>query len=62
MARIWTKSQIEKVFAADGNKLNVKSGAAVAALLFLLWFLIEQTNEQRYFVTIVFAVLSGGTE
>ncbi len=57
MARIWTKSQIEKVFAADRKKLNVKSGVAVAALLFFLWFLIEQTNEQRYFVTIVFAVL-----
>ncbi len=57
MARIWTKSQIESVFAADGKKLNVKSGAAVAALLFLLWFLIEQTNEQKYFVPVVFAVL-----
>ena len=45
MARIWTKSQIEEVFAAEGKKLNVKSGAAVAALLFLLWLLIEQTNE-----------------
>ena len=30
-------SQIERVFAADGEKLNVKGGAAVAALLFLLW-------------------------
>ena len=57
MARIWTKSQIEKVFAADGQKLNVKSGAAVAALLFLLWFVIVQTNNQKYFVPVVFAVL-----
>ncbi len=57
MARIWTKSQIEKVFAADGQKLNVKSGAAVAALLFLLWFVIVQTNQQKYFVPVVFAVL-----
>ena len=50
-------SQIEKVFRSDGEKLNVKGGAAVAALLFLLWFVIVQTNQQKYFVTVVFAVL-----
>ena len=50
-------SQIEKVFGTDGEKLNVKGGVAVAALLFLLWFVIVQTNEQKYFVTVVFAVL-----
>ena len=57
MARIWTMSQIEKVFETDGEKLNVKGGAAVAALLFLLWFAIVQTNQQKYFVPVVFAVL-----
>ena len=50
-------SRLSKVFAADGQKLNVKAGAAVAALLFLLWFLIVQTNQQKYFVPVVFAVL-----
>ena len=45
------------MFAADGKKLNVKAGAAVAALLFLLWVLIVQTNQQKYFVPVVFAVL-----
>ena len=28
MARIWTKSQIEAVFATKGEKLNIKSGAS----------------------------------
>ena len=50
-------SRMSKVFAADGTKLNVKAGVAIAALLFLLWFLIVQTNEQKYFVPVVFAVL-----
>ncbi len=45
------------MLAADGQKLNVKAGAAIAVLLFLLWFLIVQTNQQKYFVPVVFAVL-----
>lgn len=49
--------QIEIVFATKGDKLDVKSGAAVAALVFLLRLLIPQTNEQKYFVPTVFAVL-----
>ncbi len=49
--------QLSNVFAADGEKLNVKGGAAVAVLLFLLWFVIVQTNQQKYFITGVFAVL-----
>ena len=57
MAKAGLMRQIERVFATDGEKLNVKGGAAVAALLFLLWFVIVQTNEQKYFVTVVFAVL-----
>jgi len=50
-------SQMAKVFAADGKKLNVKGGVAIAAVLFLLWFVIAQTNQQKYFITLVFAVL-----
>ncbi len=57
MAKAGPMSRLSKVFAADGKKLNVKSGAAVAALLFLLWFAIVQTNQQKYFVPVVFAVL-----
>ena len=57
MAKAGPMSKIERVFAADGQKLNVKAGAAIAALLFLLWFLIVQTNQQKYFVPVVFAVL-----
>ncbi len=57
MAKAGPMSRIEKVFETDGEKLNVKGGTAVAALLFLLWFVIVQTNEQKYFVTVVFAVL-----
>ena len=48
---------MEKVFATKGEKLNIKSGAGVAALLFLLWLVIVQTNNQKYFIPIVFAVL-----
>ncbi len=57
MAKTGLMNQIEKVFAADRKKLNAKAGAAVSALLFLLWCLIVQTNQQKYFVPIVFAVL-----
>ena len=57
MAQAGTMSRIEKIFRTDGEKLNVKGGAAVAALLFVLWLLIVQTNEQKYLVTVVFAVL-----
>ena len=55
--RRWPMSQLSRVFAADGEKLNVQGGVAVAAVLFLLWFVIEQTNQQKYFISIVFAVL-----
>ena len=47
----------EEAPKTDGEKLMVKGGAAVAALLFLLWFAIAQTNQQKYFVPLVFAVL-----
>ena len=57
MAKAGPMRQIERVFATDGEKLNIKGGAAVAGLLFVLWFVIVQTNEQKYFVTVVFAVL-----
>ena len=62
MARIWTKSQIEAVFATKGEKLNIKSGAGVAALLFLLWLVIVQTNEPEVLRSRRLRRPSGGTE
>ena len=50
-------SRLTKAFETDRTKLNMKGGVAVGAILFVLWFVIIQTNQQKYLITVVFAVL-----
>lgn len=50
-------SRLTNVFETDRTKLNMKGGVAVGAVLFVLWFVIIQTNQQKYLITVVFAVL-----
>jgi len=50
-------SQLEKVFAVNGKGLDLPLGAAVTGILGVTWLVLDQTNQQKYFVTVVFAVL-----
>ncbi len=51
-------SQLTNVFGADRSKFSLTGGIAVGAVLLVIWFAIAQLNQQRYLVTIVFAVLT----
>jgi len=50
-------SQLARIFAINRKGLKLVGGAEMAGLLFVLWFVIVQTNQQQYFTTVVFAVL-----
>ena len=50
-------SQLEKVFAVNRKGLDLALGAALFGILVVLLIVLNQTNQQRYFVTVVFAVL-----
>ena len=51
-------SQLPKIFAVDRSKLSPTGGIAVGSLLLVIWFTIAQLDEQRYLITVVFAVLT----
>ena len=51
-------SQLRKIFAVDGSKLSLAGGIAVGGLLLVIWLAVAQLNEQRYLITVVFAVLT----
>ena len=51
-------SQLRKIFAVDRSKFSLTGGIAVGGLLLVIWFAVAQLNEQRYLITVVFAVLT----
>ncbi len=51
-------SQLRKIFAVDRSKFSLAGGIAVGGLLVVIWFAVAELNEQRYLITVVFAVLT----
>ncbi len=51
-------SQLTKVFGVDRSKFSLSGGIAVGGVLLVIWLAVVQLNEQKYLVSIVFAVLT----
>ena len=51
-------TRLSKVFALDRKGFSVSGGIAVGGVLLLIWLAVAQLNEQKYLVTLVFAVLT----
>ncbi len=51
-------SQLTKVIAVDRSKFSLSGGIAVGGVLLVIWFAVVQLNQQKYLVSVVFAVLT----
>jgi len=51
-------SQLTKVFSVNKKGLSLPGGVAVGGILLLIWLAIAQLNQQKYLVSIIFAVLT----
>ena len=51
-------SQLTKAFAVDRSKFSLSGGIAVGGVLLVIWFAIVQLDQQKYLVSVVFAVLT----
>ena len=51
-------SRMSKVFAVDRQAFSLTGGIAIGGVLLVIWLTIAQLHQQKYLVTIVFAVLT----
>ena len=51
-------SQLTKVFSLNRKGFSLPGGVAVGGILLVIWFAIAQLNQQKYLVSIIFAVLT----
>ena len=51
-------SQITKVFSVNKKAFSLPAGVAIGGVLLLIWLAIAQLDQQKYVVSIIFAVLT----
>ena len=51
-------SQLAKVFSVNRKGFSLLGGVAIAGILLVIWFAIAQLDQQKYVVSVIFAVLT----
>ena len=51
-------SHFSKVFAVNRDGFSPTGGIAIGGVLLVIWLAIAQLSDQKYLVTVVFAVLT----
>ena len=51
-------SQLTKVFSVNRKGFSLPAGVAIGGVLLVIWFAIAQLGQQKYVVSVIFAVLT----
>ena len=57
-AKFSSMSQLTKVFSVNRKAFSLPGGVAIGGVLLLIWLAIAQLDQQKYVVSIIFAVLT----